>query len=91
MPGQQRLETLMNNLRMTPVQDENGELQDIIVDLNPDATDSPFPPSLSGARCHSLNGIPMSRMHEAIATLSDDQQACLQCTLTDGTTQTICY
>jgi len=91
MPGQQRLETLMNNLRMTPVQDENGELQDIIVDLNPDAVDSPFPPSLSGARCHSLNGIPMSRMHEAIATLSDDQQACLQCTLTDGTTQTICY
>lgn len=91
MPGQQRLETLMNNLRMTPVQDENGELQDIIVDLNPDAVDSPFPPSLAGARCHSLNGIPMSRMHEAIATLSDDQQACLQCTLTDGTTQTICY
>jgi hypothetical protein len=33
----------------------------------------------------------MNRMHEAIATLSDDQQACLQCTLANGTARTICY
>jgi hypothetical protein len=91
VPGQQRIETLFNNLRMTPVQDQNGELSEIIVDLNPDSTDNPFPPNLAGARCHTLNGIPVSRMHEAISTMSDDQQACLQCTLTDGSSQTICY
>jgi hypothetical protein len=91
MPGQQRLETLMNSLKMTPVQDENGELQDIIVEPNPDMADNPFGNLPGGTRCHSLNGIPMNRMHEAIATLSDDQQACLQCTLPDGTAHTLCY
>jgi hypothetical protein len=91
MPGQQRLETLMNSLKMTPVQDENGELQDIIVEPNLEMADNPFGNLPAGTRCHSLNGIPMSRMHEAIATLSDDQQACLQCTLADGTSHTICY
>lgn len=91
MPGQQRLETLMNSLKMTPVQDENGELQDIIVEPNLEMADNPFGNLPAGTRCHSLNGIPMNRMHEAIATLSDEQQACLQCTLADGTAHTICY
>jgi hypothetical protein len=91
MPGQARLETLMNSLRMTPVQDENGELQDIVVEPNPDMADNPFSNLAAGTKCHKLNGIPMSRMHEAIATLSDDQQACLECTAPDGSPQTICY
>lgn len=91
MPGQQRLETLMNSLKMTPVQDENGELQDIIVEPNAEMADNPFGNLAAGTRCHTLNGIPMSRMHEALSTLSDDQQACLQCTSPDGTPQTICY
>jgi hypothetical protein len=91
LPGQARLETLMSSLRMTPVQDENGELQDIIVEPNAEMPDNPFGNLAAGTRCHTLNGIPMSRMHEALATLSDDQQACLQCTSPDGTPQTICY
>jgi hypothetical protein len=91
MPGQQRLETLMNSLKMTPVQDENGELQDIIVEPNLEMADNPFGNLPAGTRCHRLNDIPISRMHEAIATLSDDQQACLSCTLADGTPHTICY
>jgi len=91
MPGQQRLETLMNSLKMTPVQDENGELQDILVEPNRDMADNPFGDLPAGTRCHSLNGIPMSKMDQAIATLSDQQQSCLQCTLPDGTPHTICY
>jgi hypothetical protein len=91
MPGQQRLETLMQGLKMTPVQDENGELQDIIVEPNADMADNPFAQTPPGTRCHTINNIPMNRMHEAIATLSDDQPACLQCTLPDGSAHTLCY
>jgi hypothetical protein len=91
MPGQQRLETLMEGLKMTPVQDENGELQDILVEPNANMADNPFANTPAGTRCHTLNGHPMNRMHEGLATLSDDAPACLQCTLPDGTAHTICF
>jgi type II secretory pathway component PulC len=87
-PGSARLQTLMDNMQMAPMQEE-GELTGIRVEsTNPDG---PFGNMAAGTICHELNGVHLSQMHVAIQSLTDDEEACMRCTTPSGQETVTCF
>ncbi len=88
-PGSARLESLMNSMRMNPVQGEDGELEGVRIESTD--PDGPFAELSEGTVCYEMNGIHLSQMHVAIQSLSDDEPACMKCRLPSGEETITCF